>query len=119
MSISLDHIQLAMPPGEESAARAFWAGIVGLEEIEKPPALKPRGGCWFRLGGAELHLGVEPGFAPAQKAHPGFCTDEIDALARRLANADHQVTWDNAITARKRFFTADPFGNRLEFLETP
>ncbi|HHB80179.1 MAG TPA: glyoxalase [Aliiroseovarius sp.] len=116
-AIALDHVQLAMPEGGEAAARAFWGGVVGLAEIEKPAPLRARGGCWFRLGGAELHLGVETPFSPAKKAHPGFRVTGIDALADRLKMANHPIAWDDAIANRKRFFTQDPFGNRLEFLE--
>lgn len=108
----LDHIQIAIPKGTEPEARAFWSGIVGLTEIDKPTALKLRGGCWFQLGSTELHLGVEDPFSPARKAHPGILTTEIEALAERIGD----VTWDTAIEGRKRFFTTDPFGNRLEFL---
>ena len=113
MSLTLDHIQLAIPKDGEQAARAFWTGLVGLVELEKPDALRGRGGCWFALGALELHLGVETPFQPALKAHPGFQTSEIDALAARLPH----VTWDTALPDRRRFFTSDPFGNRLEFIQ--
>jgi len=116
-AIALDHVQLAMPKGGEARARTFWGGVVGLAEIEKPAALKARGGCWYLLNAAELHLGVETPFSPAKKAHPGFRVKDINALADRLKAADHPLTWDASIPGRKRFFTADPFGNRLEFLE--
>ncbi|EBA09471.1 hypothetical protein [Sagittula stellata] len=114
---SLDHIQLAMPEGEEGRARAFWGGLIGLAELEKPEALRARGGVWFALDGAELHLGVEPGFAPARKAHPGLRVSGIDAVAAALSDAGHPVKWDEKIAGRRRFFTEDPFGNRVEFLE--
>ena len=117
MKASLDHIQLAIPEGGEAACREFWVHLVGLAEIEKPPALRARGGLWLALNGAEIHLGVEAGFAPAKKAHPGISVDAIDALAQRLGDAGLELTWDDAISGRKRFFTQDPFGNRLEFLE--
>ncbi len=113
MTLRLDHIQLAMPVGQEDAARAFWTGAIGLEEIEKPATLRDRGGCWFRLGTHQLHLGVQADFVPAQKAHPAFVSGEIDGLAASLVG----VTWDNSIPGRKRIFVADPFGNRLEFIE--
>jgi catechol 2,3-dioxygenase-like lactoylglutathione lyase family enzyme len=119
MSLTLDHIQLAMPEGGEETARAFWSGLIGLKEIEKPPALQSRGGLWLALTGMELHLGVEPGFKPAAKAHPGFCVHDIEDLSNRLQKADYPVHWDDQIIGRKRFFTTDPFGNRLEFLQTP
>ncbi len=114
--IGLDHIQLAIPRESEAACRAFWGDLVGLAELEKPRALRQRGGCWFRLDGSELHLGVEEPFSPAKKAHPGFRVDEVEGLASRLSEGGHAITWDATIPGRKRFFTEDPFGNRLEFL---
>lgn len=111
--IALDHIQMAIPKGGEEKARAFWSGVISLAEIEKPAALKKRGGCWFALDGGELHLGVEEPFTPAHKAHPGFRVPDIETLADKLT----PVRWDTTIPNRKRFFTTDPFGNRIEFLE--
>ena len=116
MTLSLDHIQLAIPKDGEPKARAFWCDLIGLAEIEKPTALQARGGLWLQLAGSELHLGVETPFTPAKKAHPGFQTNDITALAARLTQTNHPVTWDTKLKNRRRFFTTDPFGNRLEFL---
>lgn len=117
MTLALDHIQLAIPPDGETAARAFWCDLLGLAEIEKPVSLRGRGGCWFTLDEeAELHLGIEDPFAPAKKAHPGLRAADIDNLAATLAKAGHDIAWDDTIPGRRRFFTSDPFGNRLEFL---
>jgi hypothetical protein len=68
----LDHVLLAMPPGGEDAARAFFAGVLGLPEVPKPATLASRGGCWFECGAQQLHLGVAADFAPAHKAHPAL-----------------------------------------------
>ena len=114
--VGLDHVQLAAPPGCEDAARAFYRDLLGLVEIPKPPALQDRGGVWFACGAQQLHLGVEEPFAPARKAHPALAVDDLDALAERLAGAGVEVTWDDAIPGVRRFYAADPFGNRLEFL---
>src|SRR6187551_1552795 len=70
--VAIDHVQLAMPAGGEDRARAFYAGILGLAEVPKPPPLAPRGGCWFESDTVKVHLGVEPDFQPATKAHPAF-----------------------------------------------
>jgi len=113
----IHHVQVAAPPGSEPAARAFWADALGFEEIDKPPALVSRGGCWFRGHGIEIHVGVEQGFRPARKAHAGLLVKDLDAWADRLAAAGHDVTWDEGFPGMRRFYTADPFGNRLELLE--
>jgi catechol 2,3-dioxygenase-like lactoylglutathione lyase family enzyme len=109
----IDHVQVAAPAGCEAAARAFYGGVLGLEEVAKPEVLRARGGVWFRLaGGQELHVGVDDAFAPARKAHPAFAVDDLDALAARLG----EVEWDDALPGVRRFYASDPFGNRLEFL---
>ena len=109
----LDHVQLAAPPGCEEAAREFFAGTLGLREIEKPASLAARGGVWFALDGQVLHIGVEADFRPARKGHPAFVVDDLAALAARLGDVD----WDESIPGVRRFYASDPWGNRLEFLE--
>ena len=113
----LHHVQLAMPAGREDDARAFFVGILGMTEIEKPPVLAARGGAWFRGGGVEIHLGVEADFAPARKAHPGLVVDDLEEAARRVATTGQDVTWDAEFPGFRRFYAHDPFGNRLEFLQ--
>ena len=113
----LHHVQLAIPAGGESACRDFWGGVLGMTELEKPPVLAARGGCWFRGGGLEVHLGVEEPFSPARKAHPGILVEDLDGLAVALEDAGMTVTWDGEFPGHRRFYAADPFGNRLEFLE--
>lgn len=113
---SIDHIQLAMPPGREAQATEFFCSVVGFQEEEKPIPLAGRGGCWFTSGGCKLHLGVEAEFVAQKKAHPAFLCSEIDALAARLEAGGHRVIWATEFEARRRFYTDDPFGNRLEFM---
>jgi catechol 2,3-dioxygenase-like lactoylglutathione lyase family enzyme len=116
MTVSgIDHVQVAAPTGCEAEARAFYGGLLGLEEIRKPEALAARGGCWFQAGTQELHVGIEEPFTPARKAHPSFVVSDLDGLASRLANEGIAVKYDDLIPATRRFETTDPFGNRLEF----
>lgn len=116
MITGIDHVQLAMPPGREAAARAFYAGLLGMTEQPKPPPLAARGGCWFSSGGAVLHLGVEEPFRPARKAHPALLVEDLGGLASRLTAAGCRCVWaDGEIPGVRRFHTSDPFGNRVEF----
>ncbi len=117
MISGIDHVQIAMPPGEEQAARDFYGGILGLEEIAKPPELAKRGGVWFQAAGFQIHLGVMPDFLPARKAHPGFRVRGLDALQSVMESAGYTTTADSLIPGTRRFFSHDPFGNRLEFQE--
>jgi catechol 2,3-dioxygenase-like lactoylglutathione lyase family enzyme len=114
--LAIDHIQLAAPAGCEEAARLFFGELLGLEEIPKPEPIRARGGVWFRVGEHELHIGVEPDFAPARKAHPGFRADGYDEVRQRLLSAGTEVTDDHAIAGVRRCFVADPWGNRIELI---
>ena len=117
---ALDHVQVAAPAGCEADARRFYGGLLGLAEVDKPAALAGRGGVWFALaGGTQLHVGVAADFAPALKAHPALRVDSaegLEALGARLEAAGAPVAWDAELPGVPRFFTADPFGNRLELL---
>jgi catechol 2,3-dioxygenase-like lactoylglutathione lyase family enzyme len=116
--IELDHVQIAAPEGCEAAARRFFGELVGLAEIEKPEPLRARGGAWFALGDRRLHVGVAPEFAPARKAHVALRLGaaELDALAARLEEARAPIIWDDALLGERRFYSEDPWGNRIEFL---
>ena len=114
--LALDHVQLAMPAGGEAAARDFFGDLLGLPEIAKPAELAARGGCWFALGSVQLHLGIDPDFRAATKAHVALCCDTLGDLQQRLTDAGHLVVADKPVDGRARFFTADPFGNRIEFI---
>jgi catechol 2,3-dioxygenase-like lactoylglutathione lyase family enzyme len=114
--VGIDHVQLAMPRGQEGSARDFYARLLGMAELPKPPVLAARGGCWFASGAAVLHLGVEEPFAPARKAHPALLVDDLDGAEAELAAAGYEcVRSDGEIPGVRRFHTHDPFGNRVEF----
>jgi predicted enzyme related to lactoylglutathione lyase len=115
MEMYLHHVQVSGPAGCEDAMRAFYVGVLGMVEVPKPELLRARGGAWFRAGAAEVHVGIEEGFVPARKAHPGIAVDDVEALARVVEAAGSPVTWDDNIPGLRRFHTADPVGNRLEF----
>src|SRR5262245_30723344 len=113
----LDHVQLAMPRGEEERARAFYAGLLGLPEVGKPEPLASRGRCWFELGRTIVPLGVRADFAPPRKAHPAFLGADLEGARRELAAAGAPVVPDDTLPDVRRFYTADPFGNRIELIQ--
>ena len=113
----IDHVQIAAPKGCEAAAREFYGTILGLKELEKPPALRARGGCWFQCGPQQLHIGVELEFHPARKAHPAFAVLSLDKLRDSLLARGIRVVDDEAIPGTRRFYADDPWGNRLEFVQ--
>ena len=114
---AIDHIQLAMPAGEEDQARAFYGGLLGLSEVPKPPELAKRGGAWFESGPVKVHLGVEPDFRPARKAHPALLVDDLEALIQRCRAAGCEIKTDVPLEGYQRYHVFDPFGNRIELMQ--
>lgn len=116
--LSIDHVQIAMPAGQEDQARAFYVDMLGLAEIPKPAELAKRGGAWFQSQNVQLHLGVEADFKPARKAHPAFIVDNLDALIAKVQRAGYETdTSQPPLDGYKRAHVFDPFGNRIELME--
>jgi catechol 2,3-dioxygenase-like lactoylglutathione lyase family enzyme len=113
---AIHHVQIAIPTGGEPDARGFYGELLRLEEVPKPENLQKRGGVWFSTGSLELHLGVDPTFRPATKAHVAFEVSDLQGLRVRIEAAGHDIVEDEPLPGYDRFYTADPFGNRLEFL---
>jgi catechol 2,3-dioxygenase-like lactoylglutathione lyase family enzyme len=113
--LAIDHVQIAVPPDGEPACRAFYLGVLGLREIERPAKGAGRSFLWAAVGGQQLHFRPDPAFHPAQFAHPGFLVRDLAALAARLERAGHATSSEQAV-GPGRFHVRDPFGNRLEFL---
>jgi len=114
---AIDHVLLAMPPGREAEARAFYQGLLGMPEVGKPANLEVRGGCWFANGSVTIHLGVEKEFRPARKAHPAFLVKDVRAIAAKLSAAGCNITDDEPLAGYDRVFVFDPFGNRIELMQ--
>ena len=112
----IDHVQLAMPPGGEDAARGFYRDLLGLSEEAKPAELVGRGGCWFRGGAVRVHLGVEADFRPARKAHPALRVEAFDVLVAAMRKAGCAVREDGDFEGSPRVYVDDPFGNRIELI---
>jgi len=114
---NIDHVQLAMPKGSEDRARSFYRDVLGMREIPKPEPLAKRGGCWFTSGEAQVHLGIEEDFRPANKAHPALVVEGLDEILAKCEKAGLAKKPDAEIDGRRRVHVFDPFGNRLELIE--
>lgn len=114
--LGIDHVQLAMPPGGEDLARDFFCEVLGMTEIEKPAELAKRGGCWFFSGAVQVHLGVEPDFRPAKKAHPALRCRDYLALLAQVRSHGVEVVEASDIPGVRRCHLFDPFGDRIELL---
>ena len=115
--IAVDHVQLAMPPGREADAEAFYCGLLAFERVPKPPPLAKRGGSWFVRGPVKLHLGIDAEFRPVRKAHPGLTVVGFDALCSKLQASGVAVRPDNDLPGVRRCYIEDPFGNTIELIE--
>jgi catechol 2,3-dioxygenase-like lactoylglutathione lyase family enzyme len=115
--IGIDHVQLAMPAGEEDRARTFYGEVLGLPETPKPPNLAKRGGCWFESDLVKIHLGVDKDFHRATKAHPGLLVKELRNIVARCHEKGFRVVDDEPLEGYDRVYVDDPFGNRIELME--
>ena len=116
--LSIDHVQIAMPAGEEEKARAFYVNVLSFDEIPKPPELAKRGGAWFQSQNVQLHLGVEADFRAARKAHPAFIVSDLEALLAKVEASGYETdTAQPRLDGYKRAHVFDPFGNRIELME--
>jgi catechol 2,3-dioxygenase-like lactoylglutathione lyase family enzyme len=114
---AIDHVQLAMPQGGEERARAFYSGVLGLQEVPKPPELAKRGGAWFEQGTVKIHLGVEDDFRAAKKAHPALVVEGLAEIIALCQQGGYRATPDVPFAEFRRVHVEDPFGNRLELME--
>ncbi len=81
--VGLDHVQLAMPAGGESAAETFYAGVLGFNAVPKPEPMASRGGCWFETGTTWSTSGWIPTFGRQKRPiPPWWCTTWAHSLPR-------------------------------------
>jgi catechol 2,3-dioxygenase-like lactoylglutathione lyase family enzyme len=113
----LNHVQVCIPRGAEEEAREFYGGLLGLKEIEKPEVLRANGGLWFEIADIQLHVGVEDAVAQS-KRHPAFEVENVAGVRKFLDENGVRTRDEPGLTGIKRFSFFDPFGNRIELMET-
>ncbi|MEO2090901.1 MAG: VOC family protein [Gemmataceae bacterium] len=110
----LDHCSVIIT--DAAAARAFYGGALGLQEIPAPREFDLVA-VWYDLGGTYLHLLLKPHPDAISPRH--FCLHVADAAAAREVLRAKGVPVDETVTiaAADRFFVRDPDGNRIELLQ--
>jgi catechol 2,3-dioxygenase-like lactoylglutathione lyase family enzyme len=119
MILAIHHAQITIPKDSEDRAREFYCGVLGLHEIPKPDELAGRGGFWLEIGDRQLHVGTEDDVdRHTTKAHVAYRVDDLESWRSVLSEAGVEVKDGIQIPGMRRFEFRDPFGNRIEFLET-
>ncbi len=115
----IHHVQFTVRPEDEAACKAFYGGVLGLEEFPKPEPLRHRGGAFFRGGNVEVHLSLED--EPnndSSRRHLCFEVDDIGEAEAALREAGAEIIQDRQpIEEWIRFYVRDPGGNRVEFAQ--
>ena len=119
MILGIDHVQITVPANAVAQARAFYCGVLGLREVEKPATLQGRGGFWLQVGDRQVHVGTEGGVERhATKAHVAYAVTGLAGWRARLAAAGVEILDGIPLPGCARFEFRDPFGNRVELIET-
>jgi catechol 2,3-dioxygenase-like lactoylglutathione lyase family enzyme len=110
---------IAIPAASEATARAFYVDILGLVEMCKPDSLTMRGGLWLSTGSLAVHLGIDPDFHPARKAHIALEVRDLESLRIDLRRHGYGVSpVECELPGFTRFYVSDPFGNRIELMQS-
>ena len=118
MILGLHHAQITIPKNAEAEGKAFYCGILGLTEKEKPESLQGRGGFWLQVGDREVHVGTEDGFERTEtKAHLAYEVKEVAYWRTVLEKSNIAILDSVPIPGYERFEFRDPFGNRVEMIE--
>lgn len=118
--MAIDHVNVIVPKSLEDAAKHFYASVLGLKEIPKPLESRGRGGAWYEVRGAQLHLSVTAEAAgQALKGHVCYTVDDVALAEERLrANGVEIISDDRPVTGKSRFYVRDPGGNLIELAQS-
>ena len=114
--VSLQHVNVRVSPEVESAAKNFYGTVLGLPEVRKPEEARARGGAWYQLGAAQLHLSRDPAANnEGSKRHICFHVADLEDAQRHLEGAGVEIIPDDEpMAGYPRFYVRDPGGNLIE-----
>ncbi|KJY81006.1 VOC family protein [Vibrio nigripulchritudo] len=115
---AVNHVQITIPSGAQSEAKAFYCDVLGLIELAKPDSLKGNGSFWLLLGEVSIHFAVEDADYRSQtSSHIAYEVTDILFWRDKLTSLGIKVFEDTPIPGVERFNFRDPFGNRVEMME--
>jgi catechol 2,3-dioxygenase-like lactoylglutathione lyase family enzyme len=118
--LAIQHVALTVPTERIEEARAFYGGLLGLVERERPAAELGRPGIWYQVGELELHIQCRDAAPPDNSdRHPALIVDDVASMRAHLESNGIAIIEAQPLTGRERFFCRDPFGNRIELMSEP
>ena len=117
--INFHHANVTVAPAAEERAKHFYGTVLGLPELPKPAQSKGRGGAWYQVGAAQLHLSLEEGVVN-DKAKRHFCllVANLEQARDHLKKAGVEIIPDDLpVPGWPRFYVRDPGGNRIEIAQ--
>jgi len=113
----IDHVQLPIPVGGGAKARGFYEKQLGLVELRDPLLDRP-GTLRFALGAQRIDLTEGPYVGVAPQAHLALRVRSLRTLVARLRERGLAVDTGGAPDPGVRVYLDDPFGNRIELIDT-
>jgi catechol 2,3-dioxygenase-like lactoylglutathione lyase family enzyme len=108
----LEHVTITAPEELEAEVIAWYRDVLGLEPVDKPPEAG-LGGAWLQVGEQQVHISIDPR-NPPEEAHFCLVVDDFGGAVDALRKAGCHIEQASPIPGRRRFFTRDPAGNRIE-----
>ena len=112
--VALEHVSVTTPEELLDEVLEWYEECLGLERIEKLEGTRVAGG-WFRAGKGQIHITLDE-HNPPKKAHFAIVVDDVGEIVERLRSAGNHIEQASKLPGRKRFYTRDPAGNRLEII---
>ena len=115
----INHVTVAVPAGEQEKVRAFYGGLLGLEELPQNKSLQGRYTLiWYELLDIQLHLDFSPPWVtPAENRHIALEVNDLASVREFLESRGATIREAVLMPDRVRFYLLDPFGNYFEFIE--
>ncbi len=112
--VRLDHVNITAPGELIEEVVSWYESCLGLKRLEKPEGTRQEG-AWFQAGNEEIHVSLDE-HNPPEKAHFGIVVNDFTGVVDALRGSGCHLEQASTIPGRRRCFTRDPAGNRIEII---